>query len=86
MLEVRASVCEFGGGRGQREHKHTVYNTTSNHFSSGLALELRREELFEEARLWVGGREEKGRIKYSINVSLFSPPAIIFHCTTGRPS
>ena len=43
--------------------------TASNHFASGLALELRRAELFEEARVWVGGREEKGRIKYSINVS-----------------
>ena len=52
-------MCEFGGGGGQREHKHTVYNTTSYHFSSGLALELRRGKLFEEARLWVGGREER---------------------------
>jgi len=60
--------------------------TASNHFASGLALELRRAELFEEARVWVGGREEKGRIKYSINVSLFSPPAVIFRYTTGRPS
>ena len=78
-------MYKFGGGRG-RGHKHSIYNTASNHFASGSALALRRAELFEEARLWVGGREEKGKIKYSINVSLFSPPAVIFYCTTGRPS